>query len=183
MKSADRDHTLIIATSPEHYRGRLLLRSGREYYLHMKSIRNPLRVAPQQGFRGDVANADIARVDYVADYDVTLAGEEEVEGRSCHRLDLTAREKVVAYRRVSYLVEVETGRPVKTGHYAVSGRLLKTVFYEDYRPALGAVRPHRMRLIDGLDPSQITVMEYADLREEDFPPRIFNPSYLTRLNE
>lgn len=183
MKSADRDRTLIIGTSPEYYRGRVLLRSGRQYYLHLKSVKQPIRVAPQQGFRGDVANADIARVDYAADYEPALAGEEVVDGQACHVLELTARANDVAYRRVRYWVGKESGRPVKTEHYAVSGRLLKTVYYEDYRRSLGAMRPHRMRLVDGIDPTQITVIEYTDLRAESFPDRIFSPSYLDRLEE
>jgi outer membrane lipoprotein-sorting protein len=183
MKSADRDRTLIIGTSPEHYRGRVLLRSARQYYLHLKSVKQPLRVAPQQGFRGDVANADIARVDYVADYEPALAGEEMIDGKACHVLELVARANEVAYRRVRYWAEKESGRPVKTEHYAVSGRLLKIVHYEDYRRSLGAMRPHRMRLVDGIDPTQITVIEYTDLREESFPDRIFSPSYLDRLEE
>ena len=183
MKSADRDRTLIIGASPEYYRGRVLLRTGRQYYLHLKSVKQPLRVAPQQGFRGDVANADIARVDYAADYEPALAGEGVIDGKSCQALELTARANEVAYRRVRYWVEKESGRPVKTEHYAVSGRLLKTVYYEDYRRSLGAMRPHRMRLVDGVDPTQITVIEYTDLREESFPDRIFSPSYLDRLEE
>jgi hypothetical protein len=98
-------------------------------------------------------------------------------------LELSARANDVAYRRLRYWVEKESAQPVKTEHYAVSGRLLKTVYYEDYRRSLGAVRPHRMRIVDGIDPTQITVIEYTELREEKFPDRIFNPSYLTRLEE
>lgn len=183
MKAADRERALIVGTSPEHYRGRILLRARRQYYLHLRSIKNPLRVAPQQGFRGDVANADIARVDYTADYEPALAGEEVIEGMECHVLDLTARASDVAYRRLRYWIEKGTRRPVKSEHYAVSGRILKTVFYEDYRRSLGAERPHRMRIVDGIDPTQTTVIEYTDLRRETFPERIFNPSYLTRLEE
>ncbi len=183
MKAGGRDRALIVGESPEHYRGRLLLRSGRQYYLHMRTIKNPLRVAPQQGFRGDVANADIARADYLADYEPALAGEEVVDGKKCQVLELTARSSDVAYRRLRYWIEKKTHRPVKTEHYAVSGRILKIVFYEDYREALGAVRPHRLRIVDGIDPTQITVIEYTGLHPATFPERIFNPSYLSRLEE
>ena len=96
-------------------------------------------------------------------------------------LDLAAADRGVTYARVKYWVAEKNGRPLQAEFYALSGRLLKTARYEDFREIGGRVRPTRLVMEDALKKGEVSVLKYEDMMLRDLPERMFTREYLRRL--
>jgi outer membrane lipoprotein-sorting protein len=180
MLAKGRDRTLLLTLSPESKRGRNLLFNALELWVYMPSVRRPFKISLQERLTGEAANADLARAHYSRDYSPALAGVESLDGRRCHRLELTARTEAAPYHRVSMWVEAASLRPLKAEFYAVSGRLLKECSYEDYRPMLGVPRPTRLVLKNAVNQQKTSVLQYSDWAGATLAPKFLEKSYIDK---
>lgn len=176
-----RDKTFVKLTYPPRDIGRFLLMLARDLWIYLPDVGKPVRIPLQQRLVGQVANGDIARTNYSDDYTAEVLAEETHNGKTYDVLDLTAKSKEVTYSRIRYWVETETFHPSKAEFYTASGRLLKTGFFEEYQMAEGALRPMRLRLVDGLNPQEVSIMDYSHLRRAEIPGKIFNKNCMSRM--
>jgi hypothetical protein len=113
------------------------------------------------------------------DYHGTVAGEAEVGGVPCLRLELTARRRGVTYQRVELWLGRADARPVQADLYVASDRLAKRATFAlekiDGRPQVSA-----MTLVDLIQTSRSTMIRYLARRPRTLPDEFFNPMYLTR---
>ena len=91
-----------------------------------------------QRLTGQVANGDIAKVNFSGDYEAKLLRVEKIDG------ELTAVDRSVTYQRMLYWVRQTNSWPCKCEFYSLSDRLLKTGFYQNFKPMAGGVRPTRL---------------------------------------
>ncbi len=143
------DYALTVITSPARDRGQAYLKRASEMWNWNPGISRMIKLPPammSQGWMGsDYTNDDILRESSVVeDYSHEITGEEEVEGRQCYRIRLTAKEdakviwghqlrwiskedylflKAELYDEEGYLVRTELGKAIKT----MDGRLIPTV--------------------------------------------------------
>jgi hypothetical protein len=82
---------------------------------------------------------------------------------------------------VLYWVRKSNFHPHKAEFYSVSGRLLKTARYEEFKTLGGRVRPTRLVLRDALREGEESVMDYSAMKPRDLPARMFSKDYLQRL--
>jgi hypothetical protein len=82
---------------------------------------------------------------------------------------------------VLYWVRKSNFHPHKAEFYSLSGRLLKTCRYEEFKTLAGRVRPTRLVLRDALRAGEESVMEYSGMKLRDLPARMFSKDYLQRL--
>ncbi len=177
-----RDKTLVKTLAPPIDRGTSMLMLGYDFWVFLPSISKPLRVSLQQRLLGEVAYGDIARANFSGDYSARVLEENvDLQGVPSYLLELTAVDERVTYHRVLLWAAMNDCRPVKAEFYAVSGKLLKTCVYEDYREAAGVLRPHRLVLEDPLRQGQKSIMEYSDIRAEAHPEKFFTKEYLEKL--
>ncbi|PLW81500.1 outer membrane lipoprotein-sorting protein [Kineobactrum sediminis] len=179
--SRGNENTIVLTTAPASERGQALLMRGRDLWIFMPTVSQPVRLSLAQRLTGQVANGDLARANFAGDYDATLAATEEVDGVQAHVLDLTAVGRGVTYAKVRYWVSVADDRPIKAEFYAVSGRLLKTSRYENFAELAGQMRPTRLVIEDALNAGDYSVLEYATMELKDLPERMFTRQYLKRL--
>lgn len=174
-------HTIVLTEEPASERGQALLMRERDLWIFMPSVSQPVRLSLSQRLTGQVANGDLARANFAGDYHATLAGSETLDDRDCWILDLAAADRGVTYSRVRYWVEKGSARPVKAEFYAVSGRLLKTAHYEEFRELAGRERPTRLVLRDALKDDEYSVLEYDSMEIRELPEHMFTQQYLRRL--
>ena len=124
------DASVAETLEPARFRGAKILQVGRNMWLTKTGLAKPIPVSPRQRMTGQAANGDIAATNYAADYTPTLAGEETLNGEACHVLDLAARHKRATYDRVRYWVSKNREVAVKAEFFSLSGKLLKTAFFE-----------------------------------------------------
>ena len=179
--SRGNDNTIVQVLEPASERGQAMLMRGRDLWIFMPTVSQPVRLSLSQRLTGQVANGDIARANFSGDYTPRVLRTETVDGREHHVLELTAADRGVTYNRVLYWVNKSNFHPHKAEFYSVSGRLLKTARYEEFKPLGGRVRPTRLVLRDALRAGEESVMEYSGMKLRDLPARMFSKDYLQRL--
>ena len=175
------DDTLVSTLEPVSDRGHTMLLKGRDLWVFMPSISQPIRLPLAQRLTGQVAYGDLARANFAGDYTARLLRTESIAGKDHYVLELTAVDGGVTYHRVIYWVEKGTYRPYRAEFYTLSGRRLKTCSYEDFRPLGGEVRPARIVLADALRGEERSVLEYSNLQIRELPEKFFTKDYLKKL--
>lgn len=178
--------SLVRFIAPQRDADKLMLKSGNDMWFYDPSSQASIRLSPQQRLLGQASNGDVLTVNLAKDYKAELTGEEDVADgervtRRCHKLDLAAVSADVTYHRVQIWVDVGSARPVKARFLSESGHLLKTAYYRKFQSQLGRERPTEVVIIDGLDPSWVTVMRYSDYAWRDVPEAWLQRDYLPRF--
>jgi outer membrane lipoprotein-sorting protein len=180
--SKGNENTLVLTLAPAADRGQILLMKGRDLWLYLPRVSQPVRLSFAQRLTGQVANGDIARANFSGDYTPKLVGSERLGNEALYVLDLTAVDRRVTYHRVRYWVRQHDFRPFKAEFYSLSNRLLKTCRYEDFKTMAGRVRPSRLVLVDALNPRSESIMDYSEMKLRQIPDQVFTKEYLRRLN-
>jgi outer membrane lipoprotein-sorting protein len=179
--SKGNENTIVMATEPASERGQVLLMKGRDLWIFLPTLSQPVRLGLAQRLTGQVANGDLARANFVGDYQPKLIRTDTVDGESLYVLELTAVDRSVTYHRILYWVLQSTYWPRKAEFYSLSDRLLKTCIYEEFRPMAGRTRPTRLVMHDALRSGEESILEYSDMRLRDLPDKMFTKDYLKRL--
>jgi len=180
--SKGNDNTLVLALEPASDKGQVLLMRGRDLWIYMPNLSQPVRLALSQRLTGEVANGDLARANFAGDYVPTIVGTEKIDGDDCTILELAASDNSVTYRRVRYWVKTGSFRPVKAQFYSVSDKLLKTGTYEEFQGLGGKTRPTRVVIEDALHQGEKSVLVYSNLKLRDLPDKMFTKEFLKRLD-
>jgi hypothetical protein len=169
--------------APARNVGRSLLALDRDLWIYLPDAGKPVRIPLSQRLVGQVANGDIARVDYAGDYAATLVGDEPIDGAPCHVLDLKARTKDVTYAGIKYWVTKDGRRPVKAEFYAATGTLLKTGRFGTFKD-VGAAKPIATRLVltDAIRKDRTSVLDFGSVTIRDLPDKYFDKNYMKMLD-
>ena len=180
--SKGNSHTLVQTVSPAVERNQILLMRDHDLWAFMPNLSQPIRLPLSQRLTGQVANGDLARANFVGDYNAQMLRSEDEDGERYFVLQLDAIDKWVTYRKVLYWVNARNYRPHKAEFYAISGRLLKTARYTDFQSLGGEVRPTRLIIEDALRRGHRSEIAYSDMVLRDLPDRIFTKDYLKKLS-
>ena len=175
-------NSVVMVTEPASERGQILLMKGRDLWVFMPDVSQPIRLALSQRLTGQVANGDLARANFAADYNPKLLRSEKIGNDDYHVLELTGVDRSVTYQRVVYWVREKDFWPYKAEFYSLSNRLLKTCKYENFKTMEGRKRPSRLVMEDALRAGEQSVMEYGSMKLRDLPDKVFTKDYLKKLD-
>lgn len=181
VMSKGNSKTVALLVEPATDRGQILLMNGRDFWIYLPNISQPVRLPLSQKLSGEVANGDIARANFTGDYTPKLLHVEKIEGEDYYVLELNAVDRSVTYHRVLYWVKQSNFNPYKAQFYSVSGGLIKTAYFEKFQPMAGKTRPSRLLLVDGLRKGEESVLEYSAMTVKSIPDRTFTKDYLGRI--
>ncbi len=179
--SKGNENTIVMITEPASERGQILLMKGRDLWVFMPDVSQPVRISLAQRLTGQVANGDLARANFAGDYKAKILKTETVGGEEYHVLDLTAVDRSVTYQKVLYWVSKKANWPLKAEFYSLSNRLLKKCRYEKFETMLGKVRPTRLVMEDALRGNEQSVLDYSSMKLRDLPDKMFTKEYLSKL--
>lgn len=182
VMSKGNENTIVLTLEPASEQGQSMLMKGRDLWVYMPNVSQPIRLALAQRLTGQVANGDLARANFAGDYHARLLRTEAVEGEKYQVLELTAVDRSVTYQRVVYWVRQDNARPYKAEFYSLSNRLLKTCKYDRFQTMAGRVRPTRLVMEDALRQGEQSVLEYTDMKLRDLPDKMFTKDNLRRLD-
>ena len=111
--SRGNENTIVLTLEPATERGQALLMRGRDLWVFMPSVSQPVRLSLAQRLTGQVANGDLARANFAGDYTPSVAGKDTIDGKPAVVLDLAAVDRTVTYARVKYWVGEQDARPLK----------------------------------------------------------------------
>lgn len=178
---------LLRFASPARDANKLMLRNGMDLWFYDPASRASVRVSPQQRLLGQASNGDVMTSQLSRDYRAEITGQEAVkdgEGklRESTRLHLVATRPDVPYAAVDYWVEDGSDRPVMARYFTVEGRLLKTAYFRRFQMALGQERPTETVIVDGLDPSWVTLMQVSEFTPREVPDEWLQRDFLPHFN-
>lgn len=180
--SKGNSNTVVMVTEPASERGQIILMKGRDLWVFMPDVSQPIRIALSQRLTGQVANGDLARANFAADYNPKILRSETIANDEYHVLELIAVDRSVTYQKVVYWVRKKDDWPFKAEFYSLSNRLLKTCKYENFQPMEGRLRPTRLVMDDALKRGEQSVLEYKSMKLRDLPDKIFTKDYLKKLD-
>jgi len=175
-------NSVVMVTEPASERGQIILMKGRDLWIFMPEVSQPIRLALSQRLTGQVANGDLARANFAADYNPKLLRSEKIGDDSYFVLELIGVDRGVTYQRVLYWVREKDSWPYRAEFYSLSNRLLKTCKYENYQTMEGRKRPTRLVMEDALRGGEQSVLEYGSMKLRDLPDKIFTKDYLKKLD-
>ena len=162
------DEGAVEYLAPARDKGTRMLKKGGELWMYLPSIEKTQRISGHM-LRQSMMGSDFSYEDMLesADlrtrYDAVVAGEEEIDGRRCYKLEMTAKQPEVTYpKRVSW-VDAEHLVPVREELYAVSGMLLKVFTFSDVKDFGGRKFPTRFTAEDQLQKGSTTEMVWLEL--------------------
>lgn len=139
VKDADHSHGYFI--KPEREKGREMLRQKDVIWTYMPNVGRAVRVADRESFAGgDFSNADVLRVDWLAQYTPTLAKETPNQ----YIIDLVAKGSEAAYAKMRLWVDKKNNQPVQQQFYDTKGTLLKKCLYGSVKSFGAITRPARL---------------------------------------
>jgi outer membrane lipoprotein-sorting protein len=185
-KTGGQFRSLIRFMAPSKDANKMMLKTGNDLWFYDPSSKASIRISPQQRLLGQAANGDVVTVNLAKDYQAQVVAEEEVKDgdgqpRPCFKLALSPVSKDVTYHHIEMWINTTNYQPVKSRFYAESNRLLKTAFYRRFQYQLGALRPTETVIIDGLNPTWITIMSYSNYAFREVPETWLQRDYLPRF--
>jgi outer membrane lipoprotein-sorting protein len=176
-----RDKVAALFLSPASDKGRATLRQGDNMWLYIPNVGKPVRITSLQSVTGGIFNnADILRVDYTEEYDVSSAEEQA----DAHVLTLKAKTGAVAYDKLVMRVDKKLVLPLAIECYAASGMLVKTLRFKDIKDFGGGIRrPATVETDSPLHKGYLSVMLYSQLKKRVVADEVFTVNYLSRLEE
>ena len=179
--SKGNENSLVMTTEPASERGQILLMKGRDLWIFMPDISQPVRLSMSQRLTGQVANGDLARANFAGDYNATILRTDTIDGEKYYVLELIGVDRSVTYNKVLYWIRQSNFWPHRAEFYSLSDRLLKTCRYENFQPLLGKERPTRLVMEDALRKGEQSVLEYSAMKLRDLPDKIFTKDYLKKI--
>lgn len=180
--SKGNENSVVMVTEPASDRGQIMLMKGRDLWVFMPEVSQPIRLSLAQRLTGQVANGDLARANFAGDYFPRIVGSETIGNEQYHVLELKAVDRGVTYQRVMYWVNKKSLWPLKAEFFSLSNRLLKRCSYESYQTMAGKLRPTRLIMEDALKAGEQSVLEYQGMKLRDLPDKIFTKDYLKKLD-
>lgn len=171
---------------PPRDAGKMVL-LGSVLWFYDPATKDSVRISPQQRLIGQAAIGDVLTANLAIDYTSTLLDEETIEdaarqSRKCWHLDLKAASETATYNHIEYWVEQGSFDPIKAKFFTDSGRVLKVLYYRNFQQRLDAVRPTQAVIIDAVDSSLVTVVDFSDSKYQDIPDIWFQRDYLPHVN-
>lgn len=177
----DRDKMVSLFLEPESEKGRATLRLGDNMWLYIPNVGKPIRITSMQSVVGGVFNnADIMRLDFSAEYNVT---KQEEKGGTLH-LELKAKNDTVSYDRLLMQVDKKTLTPIEIECYTSTQMLIKKLYYkklQDFGNKI--VRPSVVETLSPLYKGYRSIMIYGEITSKTFADEAFTLDNLSKASE
>ncbi|MFS1524701.1 outer membrane lipoprotein-sorting protein [Microbulbifer sp. 2304DJ12-6] len=174
--------SLVVFKSPVEA-GQKMLMLDDNYWLVMPKSRRPIRITPMQKLLGEASVGDISTLTWSGDYSATLTGHEAltINGQSVQTnlLSLKSVTQGAGYGRIELWLAAKTDFPLKAELYLRSGKLAKQALFEQGERE-GRLRVVSMTLLDKIQPTKKTVIEYQQITSHQLADKFYIPAFLTR---
>lgn len=167
------DKTLVKVLAPKKILGRNMLMLNENMWVYVPNLKRSVRVSLSQKLIGEAANGDISRMRWAGDYDAKIEKEDKKE----YVLFLEQKKKGLTYSKIRARVEKNTFHPLKAEFLTMSGKVVKTAEYKNYKEYAGKMRPSLIHIVDALKSDN-----YSDIMIEKMEVRNLPDSMFTEKN-
>jgi len=181
-----KESAYVEFTSPARDKGTRFLKLGDEMWMYIPTVERATKIAGHM-LRQSMMGSDFSYDDIVENrrlvdlYEVELIGTEEIEGKECYILQLTAKVPETNYYSRKMWVDKDIHAAVKVELFAKSGKLLKEITTTEFTSMRRYTFPTRIRMVNKLRRDTYTELKLEDVELDiKIPDRIFTKAYLER---
>jgi outer membrane lipoprotein-sorting protein len=177
---------LFLFTKPKSEAGKGYLRLEKNLWFYDPGVGRWERRTERERIGGtETRRSDLDESKLAEEYDATYVGAEKLGAYQVHRLELKAKPGVdVAFPIVRLWVDQATNNVLKRQEMALSGRLMRTAYYPQWRKVYSESKkgdvwyPEEIRFFDEIEKANSThiVIQQIDLRS--LQPNIFTKAWL-----
>lgn len=163
------EFALTLITAPDRDKGQTFLKRDNEMWIWTPTISRLTKLPPSmmsQGWMGsDYTNDDILKESSVVnDYTHEIIGEEEIEGRMCYKIRLTAKEDAaVIWGYQIRWIDKQDMLFLKSELYDEDDYLVRTELGSDIKMMDGRIIPTRIELIPAEEEGYKTVVVFETI--------------------
>ena len=172
--------------SPAADQGTKMLKLENQLWIFTPSTDRIVQISGHM-LRQSVMGSDLSYEDMMDDrklselYDVSVAGEEILEGRQTKKLVMIAKKSDVAYYKRQMWVDIDRYVPLKEELYARSGQLLKQTSFSEVEKIQGRWFPKKIVFKDMLKQGKGTEFVFTKIQfDQNIPEYIFSKSSLRK---
>jgi len=165
-----KDYALAVITAPPKEAGQTFLKRGSEMWSWNPSISRLIKLPPSmmsQGWMGsDYTNDDILKESSVVnDYTHEIAGEENIAGRLCYKIRMTAKEDAsIVWGRQIQWIDKKDFLVLKAELYDEDGYLVRTETGSDIRIMDGRMVTSKIELVPEEEPENKTLIGILEIK-------------------
>lgn len=165
-----RNYTLALITSPPKEAGQSFLKRGSEMWSWNPTINRLIKLPPSmmsQGWMGsDYTNDDILKESSVVDdYIHEIIGEENMGGRVCYKIKLTARENAsIIWGKQIRWIDKKDFLVLKAELYDEDGTLVRTETGSGIKIMDGRMITSKIELVSEDEPENKTLLEIREIK-------------------
>ena len=172
--------------APARERGTKMLKLEKKLWMYTPHTDRKILIAGHL-LRQSMMGSDLSYEDMMEDekiseaYVGTIDGEEEMEGVQTLAMTLKAKRKTKTYQTLKVWIDPVTNTVLKEEAYAKSGKLLKLIFFKEYRKIGDRLFPRRMVFRDMLKENTKTTYMFDKIQFDiDIPTKYFSQRILKR---
>ncbi len=174
----------IEILAPEKEKGTKMLKLDNKLWIFSPKTKRSVEISGQM-LRQSMLGSDMSYEDMMNDsplaqkYKAEVVGEENIDGRKCWIVTLTALKENVNYHTQKMWVDQERNVPLRIDLFAKSGKLLKRTIMTDVERIQGRWFPKTIIYKDMLKEGKDTKMTILSIRfDETIPPAVFDKANL-----
>jgi len=168
--SMENDYALTLITAPAREKDQTFLKRGNEMWSWNPAISRLIKLPPSmmsQGWMGsDYTNDDILRESSVVDdYTHSIIGEEDINGRSCYKIKMTAKSDApVIWGSQMWWVDKDEFIMLRAELFDEDGYLVRTESAGDLKTFEGRLLPARIEIVPAENPGNKTILEIHEMK-------------------
>lgn len=180
------DQLMILFLRPKAEAGKGYLRLDRNLFIYDPTIGKWERRTERERIGGtDSRRADFDESRLADEYQPTYVGQEKLGKFKVHHLKLNAKEGIdVGFPTVHLWIDVATGNILKAQDRALSGRLMRTVYYPKWRKVYSPTKkeevyfPREIHIFDEVEKTNQTLIVMRKIDMNTLPENIFTKAWL-----
>lgn len=172
--------------APARERGTKMLKLEKKLWMYTPHTDRKILIAGHL-LRQSMMGSDLSYEDMMEDekiseaYVGTIDGEEEMEGVQTFVMTLKAKKKTKTYQTLKIWVDPAKNTVLKEEAYAKSGKLLKLIYFREYRKIDHRLFPRKMIFRDMLKENTKTTYMFDKIKFDiDIPSKYFSQRILKR---
>jgi outer membrane lipoprotein-sorting protein len=179
------DFAFIQLLAPAREKGITFLRRKKEVWNWIPALERTIKLPPSmmsQSWMGtDFTHDDLVRESSLTrDYEQTIIGEEDIEGRRCWKIQLIPLpEAAVVWGKVILWIDQQDFLQLQSQAYDEEGIMVNTLRSSEIRLIGGRMLPTRVEMTPVDKPGNKTIIQYRELRfDEPLSDDFFSPQHI-----
>ena len=167
--SLGRDYFMTYVTAPSKDKGMVSMKYKKEMWSYTPSINRMIKLPPSmmsQGWMGsDYTNDDLVKQSSIVnDYEHTLLDEEEIDGRSCYKIQMIPNSDAnVVWGKIITWVDKERYINLKSEYFDEEEFLVRTELGKEVKTFDGRELPSIMEIIPEEEPDNRTLITIVSI--------------------